>query len=120
MTREEIADKFEELARGIREGKTIQEDYAYGQWRDMKEEQVLVFGVERFRVKPEPQYIPFTADDWKEFEGKEVSSALDGAFFRVVHWDAHGVTLAGMVGDNIFCTYQQLCEEYNFGKKGLK
>ena len=71
MTREEIADKFEELAKGFREGKILQELSIYDTWKDFEMLRIdWIF--DHWRFRPEPQYIPFTADDWKEFFKKKI------------------------------------------------
>lgn len=93
MTREEIADKFEELAKGIREGKTIQSYYTH--WGDIKEHMLDdELRIENLRIKPEPTYVPFTADDWKEF--KKESLFFDGnrsKLWQVESWSDTGIWL---------------------------
>ncbi len=90
MTREEIADKFEELVRGIRKGKTLEEN-VYGGWKVMPEERLNAFNVNSFRVKPEVEYIPFTADDWREFASKTI--IWKDADCHVSYWDKFSVRL---------------------------
>ena len=94
MTREEIADKLEELAKGIREGKELQESKAPGLWGNVSEYRMLhdlnngVFGL---RIKPEPEVIPFTANDWIIFANSIV--LWNGRKLRVHAWTGHGIEL---------------------------
>jgi len=90
MTREEIADRFEELARGIREGKILQELSIYDTWKDF-EMLRLDWIFDHWRFKPEPQYIPFTADDWREFASKTI--IWKDADCHVSYWDKFSVRL---------------------------
>jgi len=88
MTREEIADKFEELARGVREGKTLQATHDHGvSWIDADKG----FIAETLRIKSEPEYIPFTADDWRKFASKTI--IWKDADCHVSYWDKFNVRL---------------------------
>ena len=113
MTREEIADKLEELAKGIREGKTLEEN-VYGNWKVMPEERLNAFNVNSFRVKPEPQYIPFTADDWREFKGARVQRKDFNHFATISYWNEQVFTIPGEVG----VCYDRALSDYIFADTG--
>lgn len=117
MTREEIADKFEELARGLREGKTLQSTHDRGvSWFDVDRR----FVAETLRIKPEPKYVPFTADDWRDFSDRTIKHAGQGEMRTIRWWCTNGCTLsiAGIPPRNQHITYQELVDEYVFDTTG--
>jgi hypothetical protein len=119
MTREEVADKLAELAYGIRAGKVIQERILVGDWKDLNSSKDFEWIKElAWRVKPEPQYIPFTADDWREFDCKNVRSKDDGTCLLITDWNVRDVTLACGLRKSINLTYKTLCDEYVFDTTG--
>ncbi len=113
MTREEIADKLEVLARGIRKGETIQDNYG-GEWKDVSYHRLeqLALGV---RIKPEPTYVPFTADDWREFSDRTVKHKSIYITWIIIMWTQSGVLLS----NNEFYTYQFMLDEYVFDIKDI-
>lgn len=114
MTREEIADKFEELARGVREGKTLQATHDHGvSWIDADKG----FIAETLRIKPEPKYVPFTEDDWREFFKKKIIQIDTQEEREVVLFCTSSVRLT----DGhwlIWCSYDNLCDKYIFCDTG--
>jgi len=122
MTREEIADKLEELAKGIREGKTIQTYYT--NWGDIKEHMLDdELRVENIRVKPEPKYIPFTIEDWKLLAEKRLKRKKDGKLYdffwcsdRILAFEL-GRNLT-CLGECIPCFWEQAKDEFVFADTG--
>jgi len=113
MTREKIADKLEELAKGIREGKTIQSYYTH--WGDIKEHMLDdELRIENLRVKPEPKYVPFTADDWREFGGARVQRRDFDRFATILYWNEQVFTIPGEVG----VCYDRALSDYIFTDTG--
>jgi hypothetical protein len=114
MTEKEIADKLEELAKGIRDGKVLQENYNGG-WQDVAYPrwELLVRGL---RVKSEPKYIPFTADDWRKFNETIIEGEKQGEMHTVRWWCKNGCMLstADIPPRSQFVTYQYLCDKYVF------
>ena len=118
MTREKIADKLEELANGIRKGKTIQEK-SFGTewgWNDMSEKRIFAFDVDRFRVKPEPKYVSFTANDWIMFSTGVIQDKAKREEYLVVSWNDIGCKLQDKYGivQAAPVTYQELRDKYVF------
>lgn len=124
MTPKEIADKLEELAKGIREGKVIQEKDIIRDsgWEDMD---LTYFGdsTNRFRVKPEPKIISFTADDWKLFAEKRLKRKKDGKLYdffwcsdRILAFEL-GRNLT-CLGECIPCFWEQAKDEFVFADNG--
>jgi len=90
MTREEIADKLEGLAKGIREGKTLQGQS--GEWWNIEEHEIeKELNLSKLRIAPEKKYVPFTADDWREFSCKSI--IIYGSTLTISSWDKTGVRL---------------------------
>jgi hypothetical protein len=90
MTREEIANGLEEIAKGIREGKTIEQLYL-GEWISGD----LQHTIKNFRIKPEPKYIPFTADDWREFKRTRIKASNYSYSVVIESWDEDGLFTEG-------------------------
>ena len=115
MTRGEISDKLEGLAKGIREGKTIQSYYTH--WGDIKEHMLDdELRIENLRVKPELKYIPFTADDWREFSTGVIQDKVKREEYLVAFWNHAECRLLDKSGtlQAIPVTYQEIRDEYVF------
>jgi len=115
MTREENADKLEELAKGIREGKTIQSYYTH--WGDIKEHMLDdELRIENIRVKPEPKYERFTANDWIMFSTGVIQDKAKREEYLVVSWNDIGCKLQDKYGivQAAPVTYQELRDKYVF------
>jgi hypothetical protein len=113
MTREEIADKLEELAKGIREGKTIQATHDQGEtWFDAD----VNYIVDTLRIKPDPKYIPFTADDWAIFSTRVIQDKVKREEYLVAFWDHAKCKLQDKYGiiQTTPVTYQELRDKYVF------
>lgn len=90
MTREEVVDKLEELAKAVRADKKMQQaGMTEDGWCDIKHNQLEYF-VNTLRIAPDPKYVPFTADDWREFKNSRIQTKSFSHFVSVLHWDELG------------------------------
>lgn len=113
MTEKEIADKLEELAKGIRDGKAIQATHNHGEtWFDADANYIA----DTLRIKSEPKYIRFTADDWREFNETIIEGEKQGEMHTIRWWCENGCMLstADIPPRSQFVTYQYLCDKYVF------
>lgn len=91
MTKEE-AKKWSELFAAVADGKTVQYRRNYldadiDVWADVNLSELRSLSsdiLNRHRIKPEPKYVPFTQDDWKEFMMKKVVNIKSGNTFDVI------------------------------------
>lgn len=52
------------------------------------------------RIKPEPTYVPWTADDWREFKGKAFRLENTGDVrYNIKYWNIDSVVVVGMYND---------------------
>lgn len=74
-----------QVVKAAEEGKEIEVwEEAISEWR--RKESMTFFSDSFYRIAPEPpqpQYVPFTADDWEMFVGKPVKWA-DGSVYRLI------------------------------------
>lgn len=113
MNRNQVADKLEDLAKGIREGKTIQSYYTH--WSDIKEHMLDdELRIENLRVKPESKYIPFTADDWIEFKDARIQAKDFHLFASVEYWNNDGI----VIPNNRYVCYDVALSDYVFTETG--
>ena len=66
-----------------------------GRWRSTKAKTIeeLVSGLcnNQYRIKPEPEFVPYTKDDWKEFLGKQFKHHYTGVGLLPIDHDTEGV-----------------------------
>lgn len=95
MTHDEII----EVIKAHRDGKNI-EFWDCGHWHtatNCQLEDTLLFDISRgykYRVQPEPTYVPWTADDWRDFKGKKVK--LKNNEYIIKQWNNEGVYLVSV------------------------
>jgi hypothetical protein len=75
MTIEEVK-KMLPIIQAYADGKII-EIYTSRGWERLKD-MLLISEVENYRIKPEPEYIPFTVEDFNKFMMKEVKNIITG------------------------------------------
>lgn len=99
------------------DNKIIQSDYGNG-WKDIKTltsaciGDCLVKGCCKLRIKPEPEYIPFTFEDAEQLIGKVIrpKNELHKLILLISMINFSGVFLE----DEITITYTSLLSDYTF------
>ena len=64
-----------------------------------------------YRIKPEPEYIPYTEDDWQEFLGKQFKHHYTGVGLLPIDHDTEGVYYMFQKKARLY-PYSELLKEY--------
>lgn len=83
-----------EVLQAFEEKKQIQKEYIIGEWGDVFNP-TFNFDKYKFRVKPQPQYQPFTYEDYMAFMDSKVR--LDDCIGEVTLCNGYGVMVGGIM-----------------------
>lgn len=86
-----IADPYKELKEAYNAGKTIQFKMGDASWEDILTEPSWAWGLNLYRIKPEPEYVPFNYNDCILFVGKVVINKINKQTRIIISYDSQSV-----------------------------